>query len=62
LAPAKICLTISDKAIGHSRRWRRKEREMFSLLATLVALVCFTASVAMIYTDGADYLYPPRFE
>jgi hypothetical protein len=35
---------------------------MFSLLATLVALVCFSASVAMIYTDGGDYLYPPRFE
>ena len=35
---------------------------MFSLLATLVALVCFSASVAMIYADDADYVYPPRFE
>ena len=35
---------------------------MFSQLATLVALVCFSASVAMIYADDADYVYPPRFE
>jgi hypothetical protein len=80
LAPAKICLHSSNKAIGHSRRWRtespaakagiciqqswiqRKEKEMFSLFATLVALVCFSASVAMFYTDGEDCLYPPRFE
>jgi hypothetical protein len=40
----------------------RKEGEMVSLLATLVALVCFGASVALIYTADAVYVYPPRFE
>jgi hypothetical protein len=35
---------------------------MVSLLATLVALVCFGASVALIYTADAVYVYPPRFE
>lgn len=35
---------------------------MFSLLAGLVALGCFSASVAMIYRNDADCVYPPRFE
>lgn len=39
-----------------------KERPMLSLLATLVALACISASFAMIATDDAVYMYPPRFE
>ena len=35
---------------------------MFYLLAHVVGLACFAAAVAMIYTDDAQYLYPPRFE
>ncbi len=35
---------------------------MLSLLATLVALACISASFAMIATDDAVYMYPPRFE
>lgn len=35
---------------------------MLSLLATAVALVLFSVSLAMLYTDKAEYLYPPRFE
>jgi hypothetical protein len=50
--------TYASGRVGSSR----KEREMFSLLAILVALVCFSASVAMIYADDADCVYPPRFE
>ncbi len=35
---------------------------MLSLLATVLALVFLSVSLAMLYTDEAEYLYPPRFE
>ena len=66
LAHSKICLTYSDKAIGHSRiqqSWIFKEGKRDVLpVSEFVALVCFSASVAMIFADDADSVYPPRFE
>ena len=35
---------------------------MVSLLVTLAALAIVGASLAMILTDDAVYVYPPRFE